>query len=146
MTSVDQTELRNALVPSQPDGVDGGTAPAAPELPRPPVRPRDRPKTGLPDRPRAAKAVDAIRGTVVFARTVLLTSIPRVRLAAIPPKTFGIDVSRRSGRYPFPRELVRLELRRPSMHAGRDGIPPDAAARVRVRDATGAVVGGRVDE
>jgi hypothetical protein len=43
--SVDPTEARNALVPSQPIGVDGGTARALPELPSHPARPRDRPKT-----------------------------------------------------------------------------------------------------
>jgi hypothetical protein len=47
---------------SQPNGVDGGTARAVHELPSPPVRPRVRPKTELPNRPRAAKAADAVRG------------------------------------------------------------------------------------
>jgi hypothetical protein len=57
-----QPDARNVLVLSRHDGVDGGTAQAAPERPLLPMSPPDRPKTSPPDRQSAARAVDGIRG------------------------------------------------------------------------------------
>jgi hypothetical protein len=132
---------------SQPDGVDGGTAQAAPELPPPPCdrgtgRRHSCPTARGP--PKRLTQPEETVGLRAEAGPAVLHPLGPPR--GNPAGECGVDVSRRSGRYPFPGEPVKLEPGPPSMHAGRDGTSPSDGARVPVGDAAGAAVGSRVDE
>jgi hypothetical protein len=102
------TPTRATFWPSRPDGADGGTAQAAPELPRPPVRPQDRPKTYLPDHPRATRTADVTRGDCRLPRQVLRLSSPGVCLPASGPVDAGIGGLKMSGCYLLQATQVKL--------------------------------------
>jgi hypothetical protein len=120
---------------------------AATEPSPPPVRPRDRTRTELPNRPRAAGAADSTRG----GRRLRSGDDPAVLQPLGPPRRdsagkCSVDAHGGSAAIPFPGNPVKLELSRPSMHAGRDGTSPSDGARVPVEDAAGTAIESRVDE
>jgi hypothetical protein len=144
---VDPTEARKVLVLPKPNRVDGGTARAAPELPRPPCdrgtgrRHFRRTAQGPPER------LTRPEGAVVLARrTVLRSSIARVRLAAIPPvKVASMPHGGRAAILSQGSRLSWNRVVRRCMPTGTERLRA-TPRKVRVEGASGAPMGSRVDE